>query len=49
MTTGRDTDSYTLLLQDHDTRDFYTYCNFCILQTIYKDLMKVKNMTDYGK
>jgi len=28
----------------HET-DFYTYCIFCILQTIHRDLTKAKNMT----
>jgi len=31
------------------TRDrFFTYCVFCVLQTIYRDLTKARNMTDYG-
>jgi len=50
MTTGRDSDSYTLRFTVrpwHET-DFYTYCVFFILQTIHKDPMKMKNMTDYG-
>ena len=31
----------------HET-DFYTYCDFCILQTIHRDLTKAKSMTDYA-
>jgi len=30
-------------------RFLHTHCIFCILQTIHRDLTKVKNMTDYGK
>ena len=43
-------DSYTTRFMArpwHET-DFYTYCVFCILQTIHRDLMKAKNMIDYG-
>jgi len=45
-----ETYSYTLHLMvrpRHET-DFYTYCIFCILQTMHRDLMKAKNVTDYG-
>jgi hypothetical protein len=27
---------------------FYTHCVFYILQTVHRDLTKVKNMMDYG-
>jgi len=50
MTTCQDLDSYTICFTVrplHET-DFYTYCIFCILQTIRGDLMKLENMTDYG-
>jgi hypothetical protein len=29
--------------------DFYTYCAFCVLQTVHRDLNKMKNMSDCGK
>jgi len=49
MTTSWDSDRYTMHFMArpwHET-DFYTYCVFCILCTIHRDLTKAKNMTEW--
>jgi hypothetical protein len=49
MTTGLDLDSYTLhftVRPRHET-DVYTYCVFCILQTVQIDLTGTRIMTDW--